>query len=182
MPGQWRAIGVVRRAVGLKGFCSIEPFGAAFSSLRPPSPVRLGRESGSAVAAVIAEVLELPSGFQCRFEGREDRTSSEQLRGMLIFAEQETLPALLPNEFYHDEIRGMAVRGDGNDGIVGTVIGVLELPSTAALEVGLDRGESIIVPLSGNAIVSVDRRAGLVTVNQEYLDSLLGSGGERRNQ
>jgi 16S rRNA processing protein RimM len=160
---EWIAIGIIRRPIGLRGFCAIEPFGASFGALEPPCNVRIGKNSEEAECAEIEEIVRRPRGYHCRFTGRIDRTAVEGLRGALLFIEVETLPKLRNNEFYHFELKGMAVHADGTGACLGTVADVHNFPSMDTLEVVLEQGgETLMLPLMDQAIV-----------HQQFVEELL---------
>ena len=173
MPAEWIAIGIIRRPVGLEGLCGIEPFGATFATLDPPLAVRVGSDSSVAQEAVLAEILERPGGFQCRFEGKDDRTAVEGWRGKLLFVTDDMVRRPGPNEFYHHELKGMAVFGSESGGRIGTVIEVHNFPAIDTVEVELVTGGTILVPLSPQAIATIDVKEKKFTVHEQFIDELL---------
>jgi 16S rRNA processing protein RimM len=173
MPAEWIAIAVIRRPVGLEGVCGIQPFGATFAGLEPPVPVKIGDDSAGAQDAVLCEILERPGGFQCRFEGKTDRTSVEGLRGKQLFVTDDLVPKTGANEFYHHELMGMAVHGSDGGGLLGTVIEVHNFPAGDTVEVALARGGTILVPLSSQAIAAIDTKAKKCTVHERFIEELL---------
>jgi 16S rRNA processing protein RimM len=173
MAKEWIAIGIVRRAVGLDGRCGIEAFGTTMASLDPPCSIRLGRDIESARNVQIEEIDFRPGGYQCRFQGIDDRTAAEPLRGSLLFIEGSALPALEGNEFYHHELIDMPVFGDAGCGLLGRVVEVHNLPSVDTIEVALVKGGAIMVPFSGQAIVSIDTKEKKVVVSESFIEELL---------
>jgi 16S rRNA processing protein RimM len=174
MPSEWIAIGSIRRPVGLDGLCLIEVFGSGFASLEVPCAVRLGRDGDHTRETVITEILERPSGYQCLFQDVTDRTAAEALRGLLIFRPADSLPRLADNEFYHHQLRGMQLYGDGSGTLMGMVIEVQNMPSMDTLEVVLEKGGSVIVPFTAQAIVRIDTAAGRIIVREAFVEELLG--------
>ncbi|MBN2036041.1 MAG: 16S rRNA processing protein RimM [Chitinispirillaceae bacterium] len=173
MVREWIAVGSIRRPVGLAGFCSIEVFGAGFAAIETPCTIRIGRNSDHARETVITEIVERPDGYQCLFQDAADRTAAEALRGLLIFRPADSLPALAENEFYHHQLRGMRLYGDSSGTLKGTVIEVQNMPSMDTLEVALERGGSVILPLTAQAIVRIDREAGRIIVREAFVEELL---------
>ena len=170
---EWIAIAVVRRPVGLEGFCAIEPFGKTFAQLEPPCAVRLGKEIEGAAEVTIEKILSLPKEYRVRFSGKEDRTAVERLRGALIFVPEDALPARSGDEYYHFELKGMEVIGDVGGERLGTVIDVYNFPSTDTIEVKLDAGGTVLLPLSEQAMVSIDRSTKRIVVRQSFVEELL---------
>ena len=173
MPKEWIAIGIIKRPVGLGGFCAIEAFGNTFGALKPPCVVCIGKEAAAATDTVISEIVLRPGGYQCRFKGKDDRTAIEGMRGMVIYVESEALPGLKVDEFYHFELTGMKVYEDVGGACIGTVAQVHDFPSTDTLEVMPEKGESIMVPLSGIAITGIDKQARRITVSRSFVEELL---------
>ena len=170
---EWIAVAVVRRPVGLEGFCAIEPFGKTFSSLEPPCSVRIGKESEGAAEAEIAEIVSLPKEYRVRFSGKKDRTSVEGLRGALVFVLEANLPVHPDDEFYHFELKGMEVIGDNVGERLGIVDEVYNFPSVDTIEVKLDGGGTVLLPLSKQAVVEIDRSSKRMVVRQSFLKELL---------
>ncbi len=173
MRGEWIAIAVVKRPVGLEGFCAVEPFGETFSTLPTPCTVRLGEDLDCARSATITEIVALPKEFRCRFAEATDRTTAEVFRGRRLFIEREELPRREAGRFYHFELKGLAVFGDGGDGRIGTVIDVHNFPSVDTLEVKLESGPTVLLPLMKAAIVAIDGAAGRITARESFIQELL---------
>lgn len=167
------AIGIIRRPVGICGACSVEPFGAGFASLKAPCSVIIGTGPENAETVTIGEISSHGGGFRCRFIGKSDRNAVEGLRGTLVFIDPGTLPRLPENEFYHFELKGMEVYGDGPGKRLGTIVEVHNLPTLDAVEVALNNGETVLLPLSGRTTPVIDRAARRITVSQSFVDELL---------
>ena len=173
MPKEWIAIGIIKRPVGLDGFCAIEAFGTTFGTLKPPCTVFIGKDAAVPASMVISDFVLRPGGYQCHFEGKNDRTAIEGMRGLVIYVESEALPKLQGNEFYHFELTGMGVYEDVGGTCIGTVAEVHNFPSMDTLEVVQEKGESIMVPLSGQAIAEIDKQGKRITVRQSFIEELL---------
>lgn len=115
-----------------------------------------------------------------RLEGVQDRQAAEALRGRELTVELAEAPALEEGEWWAQELAGCEVM-DG-ERHVGTVIGLMELPSCEALEVrlvaldvdGQDKpaGSSagqLLIPMVGDAIRHVDPKQRCIDVNMEFL-------------
>jgi 16S rRNA processing protein RimM len=173
MATEWIAIGIVRRAVGLNGRCGAEAFGNTLSSLEIPCAIRIGMEIESARSLFLEEMDARPGGYLCRFQGVDDRTAAEQLRGSLIFVENDALPELRNNEFYHHELREMQVFGDASGEMLGTVLEVYNLPSMDTIEVALSKGGSVMLPFSAQAIGRIDTEKKRIIVHESFVEELL---------
>jgi 16S rRNA processing protein RimM len=103
-----------------------------------------------------------------RLEGIEDRGAAEALRGLALSVALVDAPALEDGEWWaHELIDCMVVDGER---IVGTVRGLLELPSCEALEVLGADGEELLVPMVKDAIRAVDPAAGRIDVDMSFIE------------
>ncbi|MGA2508178.1 MAG: ribosome maturation factor RimM [Chitinispirillaceae bacterium] len=170
---EWIAIGIVKRPVGLRGLCAVEPFGGTLAGLRLPCSIRIGKKSTDAVETSIDEIVPLPNGCRCRFSAKNDRTAVEGLRGLLIFIERNTLPGLQGNSFYQFELKGMDVYSDTGGNLVGTVVEVHNFPSSDTLEVECTGTDSLLLPISDQAITAIDKAGRRITVRQSFIEELL---------
>jgi len=99
-----------------------------------------------------------------RIAGIADRTAAETLRGVRLFVPRDRLPAPEEDEFYHDDLIGMAVETvDG--AALGRVVSVQRFGGGDALEVGQPRGRTVMVPFTRAAVPVVDMAAGLIRVD-----------------
>jgi 16S rRNA processing protein RimM len=97
-----------------------------------------------------------------RLSGVDSRDAVEALRGEPLWVSREYAPPLEQDEFWADDLRGLAVV-DG-DRPVGVVERVMSLPSCEVLVVG-----ELLIPLIGDAVRSVDIEAGRVDVDLGFL-------------
>ena len=102
-----------------------------------------------------------------RLEGVEDRTAAEALRGEELSVPRAQAPALGEGEWWAHELEGCAVL-DGARAL-GTVAGLLELPSCEALRVRRPEGGELLVPMVRDAVRHVDVAARRIDVNLEFI-------------
>jgi 16S rRNA processing protein RimM len=115
-----------------------------------------------------------------RLEEVEDRRAAEALRGRQLAVELAKAPTLEQGEWWAQELVGCEVV-DG-ERHVGTVIGLMELPSCEALEVRLATSEAdgqhksvgssagqLLVPMVRDAIRNVDPGRRRIDVNMAFL-------------
>jgi 16S rRNA processing protein RimM len=102
-----------------------------------------------------------------RLDGIENRSAAEALRGEPLTVAQAGAPALEAGEWWAHELEGCAVH-DG-ERLLGTVGGLLELPSCEVLEVRREDGSELLVPMVRDAIREVDVAAGRIDVDLEFL-------------
>jgi 16S rRNA processing protein RimM len=102
-----------------------------------------------------------------RLDGVEDRTAAEALRGQPLMVTPAQAPALGEGEWWAHELEGCEVL-DG-ERLVGTVSGLLELPSCEVLEVRREDDRVLLVPMVRDAIRQVDIATGRIDVSLDFL-------------
>jgi 16S rRNA processing protein RimM len=103
-----------------------------------------------------------------RLEGSSSREDAEALTGQEIWVARSAAPALEEDEWWAEDLEGLAVR----DGVreVGIVAALLALPSCEVLEVRrAEGGPDLLVPLVRDAVRAVDLDAGVVDVDLAFL-------------
>ena len=103
-----------------------------------------------------------------RVDGVEDRGAAEALRGQPLTIAQHDMPRLAEGEWWEHELASCRVF-DGEE-LLGTVSGLMELPSCEALEVvRSDGGGTVLVPLVKDAIRQVDIAGRRIDVDLAFL-------------
>jgi 16S rRNA processing protein RimM len=97
-----------------------------------------------------------------------DRDAIAELRGQAVVAERGDLTPLGPDEWFAEDLTGLAVLDDSGSAI-GKVLGMTNLPSVDVLDVELTAGGVTQLPMLHDAIRSIDVDRG-VTVDAEFLD------------
>ena len=100
-----------------------------------------------------------------RFEGVNDRSAAEALRGALIEIDRSALPALEEGEYYHADLIGLAAV-DKQGTAVGTVAGVENYGAGDLLEIELDDGKRSLIPFSPGI---ADLQEGSIVLDREFL-------------
>jgi 16S rRNA processing protein RimM len=152
--------GHVGRAHGLDG---------SFYVTRP-RPRLLALGTRVAVAGRAHEIVRragVPERPIVRLDGVAGRSAAEELRGQALTVAQADAPALAEGEWWAHELEGCAVL-DG-ELRVGTVSGLLELPSCEVLEVARTEGGQLLVPMVADAIRRVDIAAGRIEIDMRFL-------------
>ncbi len=102
-------------------------------------------------------------GYLVRFDGVEDRTQAELLRGLYLFRPTEELVPLTEGEHFHHQLLDLeVVTVDGT--VLGRVTEVYELAPAHLLEVTGEGGQRLI-PYLDHVIVEVDVDAGRMVVD-----------------
>ena len=134
------ALAAVAGAHGVKGELRLKLFSDSVESLSRHEKLYVGgaerrllaiRDSGKAAVA--------------RFQGIEDRSAAEALRGSLIEIDRSALPPLEEGEYYHADLIGLtAVARDGT--AVGSVVAIENYGAGDLLEVEDAEGKRSLIP------------------------------------
>ena len=117
-----------------------------FDSAEKPYQVRLARRHGSAIVAL--------------FDGPEDRSAAEALRGHQIAVRRADFPPAETGEFYWADLIGCKVQTPQGDDL-GTVIGLLDSAAHAVLRVHIPANSQEAKP-----------RERLIPFVNAYIDSV----------
>lgn len=157
-------MGRVGRPHGIKGEVTVEvrtddPSGR----LAPGTTLRT--EPAEAGPLLVREGRVHSGRLLLSFDGYDDRSAVEVLRGVLLLADvdPDERPAD-PDEFYDHQLVGLAVRTVGGDE-VGELREVLHLPGQDVLAVRRGDGTEVLVPFVAAMVPEVDVDAGVVLVD-----------------
>ena len=166
------ALGKIRKPVGRDGACAFQPFGQTLERISLPVTVYAGEDEHACRPLALERVEFRPKGPVCFFGDISGIDSAETLRNSNLFIERERLPRLEDGAYYQFELEGMKVQTDrGRE--VGTVESIENYPSVDSISVRRTGGEVIMVPLTGEAVLEVDRMSGYITVREEFIEELL---------
>lgn len=103
-------------------------------------------------------------------EGVTDRDAAVALRGGEITAERCALTPLGEGEWFASDLEGMEVHSLAGDPL-GVVKRLINMPSVDVLEIAVaGGGDDLLIPMIGDAIISIDGEARAVTVNAGFLN------------
>jgi len=150
-------VGQIGQAHGLKGEVKLASFTeepsdiACYGTLETEDGRRLKFESSR----------PQKGGLIARFEGIEDRSKAERLRGLKLYVGRERLPPLETNSYYHADLIGLEARARGGV-VLGVVSGIVNFGAGDILELRLPPpAETLLVPFTG---AKVDLAAGVIEV------------------
>ena len=154
------ALAAIAGAHGVKGELRLKLFSDSVESLSQHERLYLGgaerrllsiRDSGKAAVA--------------RFEGVNDRSAAEALRGSLVEIDRASLPALEEGEYYHADLIGLGA-ADAQGNPIGTVVGVENYGAGDLLDVELDDGKRSLIPFRPGI---ADLEDGQIVLDREFL-------------
>ncbi len=174
----WVSLGRIVRAQGLRGAVRIAPYGITPDIaealvgkrvwLRPPKPGTLAEET------VLDSSRWHRSVWIAEFAACQSRNEAEERVGWEVGLLQEERPALGADEYYQDQLVGLAVVDDKTGEVLGEVVGVQPQAAADLLEVKRPTGKRFLIPLVRAMIcrvelssrtIRVDLPEGLTTLN-----------------
>jgi len=102
-----------------------------------------------------------------RLQDSDSREAAEALRGQPLLVDLAEVSPLGEDEYWAHDLEGCLVRA--GERRVGTVAGLLALPSCEALQVLRDDGGELLVPMVGDAIVRIDVPGREILVSASFL-------------
>lgn len=106
--------------------------------------------------------LHKSSLLRVQFEDVFDEEGANKIMGADLYLPLDLLPELSGNKFYYHEIVGFTLK-DEVHGTIGTVTGVNDRSSHALIEAD-HQGKQLLIPISDEIIIEVDRKNRLIVV------------------
>ena len=153
------ALAAVAGAHGVRGELRLKLFSEGIESLSRHQKLYLG---GAERRLLSVRDAKNPVA---RFEGVEDRSAAEALRGSLIEVDRSSLPPLEEGEYYHSDVIGLAaVDREGKS--IGKVIAVENYGAGDLLEIELAGGRTSLIPFTRGI---ADLEDGRILLDPEFL-------------
>jgi len=154
------ALAAVAGAHGVKGEVRLKLFSDSVESLSRHKKLHVGGAETRLLA-----VRDSGKTAVARFEGVDDRSAAEALRGMLVEIDRSALPPLEEGEYYHADLIGLpAVDGQGS--AVGVVTAVENYGAGDLLEIEVADGKRSLIPFKPG---TADLEDGRVILDPEFL-------------
>ena len=153
------ALAAVAGAHGVKGEVRLKLFSDSIDSLTRHERLHVG--------GVDRHLLAIRAGKTpvARFEGIDDRSAAEALRGALVEVDRSALPPLEEGEYYHSDLIGLpAVDRSGQP--VGSVAAVENYGAGDLLEIELAGGKRALIPFRPGI---ADLEDGRIVLDPEFL-------------
>ena len=103
------------------------------------------------------------NGVLVSLEGIADRAAAEAMKGVLVGAPREALPATDEDEFYWGDLVGLQVVNTVDEPL-GKVVGLIETGANDVLRVQDSEGVERLLPFVSAVVLSVDKAGGLIRV------------------
>lgn len=153
-------LAAVAGAHGIKGEVKLKLFSDSADSLARHATLFVGGSERRLVSARAAG-----KGAVARFEGVDDRTAAEKLRGSLVEIDRAALPPLAEGEYYHADLVGIpCVDRDGE--ALGAVVAVENFGAGDLLEIEDSGGRRSLVPFTPGIADVEDER---IVIDPDFL-------------
>jgi 16S rRNA processing protein RimM len=154
------SLAAVAGAHGIKGELRLKLFSDSIDSLSRHQTLYVGGAQRR-----LLSINDSGKMAVARFEGVDDRSTAEALRGALVEVDRSALPPLEEGEYYHADLIGLeAVNRDGNR--VGMVAAVENYGAGDLLEIALPDGKTSLIPFREGIADLVD---GRILLDPEFL-------------
>ncbi|MBT3395646.1 MAG: ribosome maturation factor RimM [Alphaproteobacteria bacterium] len=149
-------LGVVISAHGIKGEVNVRSYSDAPEHMSDYGAFT--DEKGNALE--VSGVRIGPKGPVMRIAGVGDRNAAEALKGTKLYVDRDQLPDLDEDEFYHDDLVGLAVEVQGE--IIGTVSAVHNFGAGDIIEIARTGQKSVMLPFTREIVPHVDIPGGVL--------------------
>jgi 16S rRNA processing protein RimM len=150
-------------AHGIKGEVRLKPLTQVPEDVAAYGPLTASDGRMFEIEAMRPAAGSSPDMLVVRFKGINDRTAAEKLTNIELSVEQDRLPPVESDEFYHADLIGLpavTVRGEK----LGTIVGVPNDGAGDLLEVAPPSGATILIPFTDAVVPEVDISGGRVVV------------------
>ena len=162
-------LGKIVDAYGLRGVVKIHPFADGPEAWGDIKHWWFGREGEAPETWHLLHLIrcQLRSGLLlANFEGINDRSASESLKGMLVGVPRTALPSPAEGEYYWGDLIGLEVtNAHGNP--LGRVVGLIETAANDVLRVADGDGKERLLPFVDAVVKEVDVPARRIRVDWE---------------
>lgn len=148
---------------GIRGWLRLYPFGDDPLDWAE-MPVWWIAKEGEAWREVGLKGLKVHGdGVVVLLDGIADRTDAEAMKGVLVGAPRDALPATDEDEFYWGDLIGLEVVNTADEKL-GKVAGLIETGANDVLRVVGAEGAEHLLPFVSAVVLAVDKEAGLIRV------------------
>jgi len=154
-------IGVISGPHGVRGAVRVKSFTADIAAVSKYGILTDAKGKQSFELAVTGQTK---GQLIANIKGVNSRNDAEDLKGMELFIDRDSLPDTDEDEFYYTDLIGMRMElVDGTH--YGTLKAVHNFGADDLLDVNLTEGGSIMLPFSKEVVPTIDMEARLLVVN-----------------
>ena len=166
-------LGVVIGAQGLRGEVRVKTFTETPERLSAYGP--LHTPDGRAFAVVKVRALK-PDVAVVQFDGVDDRTAAESLKGMELHVSRDVLPAPEENEFYHADLIGLRAE-DVEGRLIGEVRAIHNFGAGDVIEIVRSDGGNVFLPFTLETVPAIEPDQGRIVIAEPIDEEALKHGG-----
>ena len=167
--------GIVGAPFGLKGFVKVKPLSGEIEHLLKLRSV-IVRRNGKEQLLDIEESAAAGSGASSggvlvmRFAGCDSPETAKDLHGAELLVDRENAAPLHPDEYYVEDLKGLAVVDGADDGeILGHIAGIIEGGGGDLAEIRLKNGKSRLVPFRKEFFTGICPEKGRVILQNLWV-------------
>lgn len=149
---------------GVRGWIRLHPYGDDPLGWSAIARWSVGQEGGPWRELTLKGLKMHGDGHVVLFDGVEDRSTAEALKGLLVGAPRDALPAAGEDAFYWADLIGLGVVNKAGESL-GQVAGLIETGANDVLRVVDAEGVERLLPFVDAVVLSVDRAAGQIEVD-----------------
>jgi 16S rRNA processing protein RimM len=154
------ALAAVAGAHGVTGELRLKLFSDSVESLSRHEKLYVG-----GAARRLLAIRDSGKAAVARFEGINDRSAAEALRGALVEVDRAALPPLQEGEYYHADLIGLEAT-DGGGREVGKVVAVENYGAGDLLEIENREGKRSLIPFKADI---ADLKDGRIVLDPAFL-------------
>ena len=162
-PKNWTCVGVILGAHGIAGGLKIRSFCEVPKSIERYNPLIVENYPETLTFKIVGNIKD---ALQATTTKIKDRDSAMKLKGKLLFAERNQLPAIDEDEYYFTDLEGLTVKNT-NDITIGRIKNVENHGAGTFLEIVLNKElKTILVPFNKNTVPTVHITEKYIILNE----------------
>ena len=155
-------VGAIAGAYGVRGELRVKSYCAVPEDIESYSPLWT---EGRAKQYALAILRPIKNGFAARIPDVSSKEEADALRGTVLYADRDQLPSLPDDEFYHNDLMGLAVYDTGGV-LLGKVKTVQNHGADDLLELQLaGKSDTVFLPFTKAGIPTVDLASGRIVAD-----------------
>ncbi len=159
----WVAMARIGRPHGVHGELKVQPFNPESTLIFDVDELRLSRKGKPPELLHLVAARHARDHWIVEVEGVDDREAASRLTHGVLSVRREAMPPLEEGEFYHVDVLGAAVV-DADSGARLGVVRHVHTTGNELLEIRLDAGGDVLVPILPRYVTSIGEVPGRVEV------------------
>lgn len=156
-------IGRVNSAVGLKGEVRITLHDIDSENMKEGKVLLLVHAKGE-METKCQRLRNQNGKIIAKFEGVDDRTTADQIRGMEIFVRESDLEELSEGQHYVRDIVGYAVYDKASNQEIGKLCDVIQNTAQSVMDIKADAGKQVLIPMVDAFVKKIDDEREVIEV------------------